>query len=225
MIKKPLFVISASVICIIAGLIMKSSFLEIVASVMGVLNVWLLARQKVINFLFGGIAVACFAYIYFQTGFFALAILSIIQLCFNIYGWYFWVKNKGEEDVAPTTKLSVKAMVTWTAIILAATAIWSFLQIKYTGATNPYLDALIAVMGLVAQYLLSKKILENWLLWLAMGAMMLVVYAMSGLYVLMVLKVINMCISFDGYLEWRRNYYENEQKEKNAATFESVEAA
>ena len=206
MIKKPLFVISASVICIIAGLIMKSSFLEIVASVMGVLNVWLLARQKVINFLFGGIAVACFAYIYFQTGFFALAILSIIQLCFNIYGWYFWVKNKGEEDVAPTTKLSVKAMVTWTAIILAATAIWSFLQIKYTGATNPYLDALIAVMGLVAQYLLSKKILDNWYIWIAMNTMLLVVCATSGLYVMFILNLINLFISIDGLREWREDF-------------------
>ena len=206
MIKKPLFVISASVICIIAGLIMKSSFLEIVASVMGVLNVWLLARQKVINFLFGGIAVACFAYIYFQTGFFALAILSIIQLCFNIYGWYFWVKNKGEEDVAPTTKLSVKAMVTWTAIILAATAIWSFLQIKYTGATNPYLDALIAVMGLVAQYLLSKKILDNWYIWIAMNTMLLVVCATSGLYVMFILNLINLFISIDGLREWKEDF-------------------
>ena len=206
MIKKPLFVISASVICIIAGLIMKSSFLEIVASVMGVLNVWLLARQKVINFLFGGIAVACFAYIYFQTGFFALAILSIIQLCFNIYGWYFWVKNKGEEDVAPTTKLSVKAMVTWTAIILAATAIWSFLQIKYTGATNPYLDALIAVMGLVAQYLLSKKILDNWYIWIAMNTMLLVVCATSGLYVMFILNLINLFISIDGLREWKQDF-------------------
>ena len=206
MIKKPLFVISASVICIIAGLIMKSSFLEIVASVMGVLNVWLLARQKVINFLFGGIAVACFAYIYFQTGFFALAILSIIQLCFNIYGWYFWVKNKGEEDVAPTTKLSVKAMVIWTAIILAATAIWSFLQIKYTGATNPYLDALIAVMGLVAQYLLSKKILDNWYIWIAMNTMLLVVCATSGLYVMFILNLINLFISIDGLREWNQDY-------------------
>ena len=206
MIKKPLFVISASIICLIAGLIMKSSFLEIVASVMGVLNVWLLARQKVINFLFGGIAVACFAYIYFQTGFFALAILSIIQLCFNIYGWYFWIKNKGEEDVAPTTKLSVKAMVTWTAIILAATAIWSFLQIKFTGATNPYLDALIAVMGLVAQYLLSKKILDNWYIWIAMNTMLLVVCATTGLYVMFILNLINLFISIDGLREWNQDY-------------------
>lgn len=128
---------------------MKSSYLEIIASVTGVLNVWLLAHQKVINFLFGGIAVAYFAYIYFQTGFFALAVLSIIQLYFNIYGWYFWIKNKGEEDVAPTTKLSIKGMITCSAIILAITAIWSFLQIKFTGATNPYLDSLIAIMGLV----------------------------------------------------------------------------
>ena len=206
MIKKPIFVISATVICIIAGLFMKSSYVEIFASVMGVLNVWLLARQKVINFLFGGAAVACFAYIYFQTGFFALAILSIIQLCFNIYGWYFWIKNKGEEDVAPTTKLSVKAKIIWVAIIAASTAIWSFLQIKYTDATNPYVDCLIAVMGLVGQYLLSKKILDNWYIWIAMNSLLLFVCATSGLYVMFILNLINLFICIDGLREWNQDF-------------------
>ena len=42
---------------------------------------------------------------------------------------------------------------------------------------------------------------------------MLVVYAMSGLYVFMILKVINMCINFDESVDWRRNYYKNEQKQ------------
>ncbi|WP_028394034.1 nicotinamide riboside transporter PnuC [Bacillus cihuensis] len=219
MIKHPLFVVIAVAACIGSGLFLDSSYVEIFGSVMGVINVWLLARQKLVSFLFGLIAVATFAYIYFDSGLYAMVVLSIVQLGFNVYGWYYWVKNKGEEDVTPTTKLSKKGIVLGVSVILIGTLIWSYFQVNYTDASSPYLDSLIAVMGLVAQYLLSKKILENWLLWLAMGVMMLVVYAISGLYVLMVLKVINMCISFDGYLEWRRNYYDNEQKEK------TVEAA
>lgn len=212
MVKHPLFVVLAVSACIGSGLYLDSSYVEIFGSVMGVVNVWLCARQKVISFLFGLIAVSTFAYIYFDTGLYAMVVLSIVQLGFNVFGWYYWVKNKGEDDVTPTTKLSPKGIALWLSVILVGTLIWSYFQVNYTDASSPYLDSLVAVMGLVAQYLLSKKILENWLLWLAMGAMMLIVYATTGLYVLMVLKVINMCISFDGYLEWRRNYYENEPK-------------
>ena len=206
LIRNPLFVIIASAICLTAGFIMKSSYLEIAASVMGVLNVWLLARQKVTNFIFGGAAVACFAYIYFQTGFIALAVLSIAQLGFNIYGWYYWVKNQGEEDTTPTSKLSTKGMIIWGAIIVAATLIWSFIQIKFTGATNPYYDCLIAVMGLVAQYLLSKKILDNWYIWIAMNIMLCIVCGMTGLYVMFILNAINLIICIDGLREWNQDY-------------------
>lgn len=211
MIKNPLFVIIATIVCIVAGFFMKSSYIEIFASVMGVLNVWLLARQKVINFLFGAITVTSFMYIYFQTGLYAMVILSFVQLFFNIFGWYYWVKNKGEEDVAPTTKLSTQGIITWTAIIFVATAVWSYLQIKYTNATSPYLDALVAVMGLVGQYLLSKKILENWYIWIGMNLILLVVCATTGLYVMFILNLINLFICIDGLREWKQDFHANKQ--------------
>ncbi|BFH63427.1 nicotinamide riboside transporter PnuC [Paenibacillus azoreducens] len=206
MVKHPLFVIIASVICIIAGLYLDSSYIEIFASVMGVINVWLIARQKVINFLFGAIAVACFMYIYFTTGLYAMTILALLQLWFNIYGWYYWNKTKGEEDHSPIARLTLKSSLIWSIVIIATTAIWSLVQIRFTDASNPYLDAFIAVIGLVAQYFLSKKILENWHLWILMNGIMLIVYFMSGLYVMILLTLINMFICFDGLFEWNRDY-------------------
>ncbi|WP_232699493.1 nicotinamide riboside transporter PnuC [Brevibacillus daliensis] len=206
MIKHPAFVIIASLICIIAGIYLDSSYIEIFASVMGVINVWLIARQKLINFLFGAITVSCFMYIFFTSGLYAMVILSILQLWFNVYGYYYWFKNKGAEDVAPTRRLTSKEIMMWTGVILLATAIWALIQVKFTDASSPYLDALIAVMGLVAQYLLSKKILENWHLWIMMGIIMSVVYFTTGLYVMILLNIINLFICVDGLLEWKRDY-------------------
>lgn len=210
------------IVCIVAGFFMKSSYIEIFASVTGVLNVWLLARQKVINFLFGAITVTSFMYIYFQTGLYAMVVLSFAQLLFNIFGWYYWVKNKGEEDVAPTTKLTTNGIFTWSAIIIIATVLWSVLQLKYTDATSPYLDALVAVMGLVAQYLLSKKILENWYLWIGMNIILLVVCATTGLYVMFILNLINLFISIDGLREWKQDYDATKQ---NIPPMEGLENA
>ncbi|WP_019240642.1 MULTISPECIES: nicotinamide riboside transporter PnuC [Bacillus] len=149
MIKNPLFAVIATVLCLMGGLIMKASYIEIFASIVCVINVWLIAREKAINFLFGGIAVVCFMYIYFLKGLYAMVVLSIAQLFFNVTGWYFWVKNKGEiEEVANTSKLSVKGMITWAAITLGAAAVWSYLQMTLTDAVSPFLDALTAVIGL-----------------------------------------------------------------------------
>lgn len=218
MVKHPLFVIIACAISIGAGIYLNSSYIEIFASVVGVVNVWLLARQKVINFLFGAIAVVSFMYIYFDNGLYAMVILAALQLIFNLYGWYYWVKNKGEEDVAPTIRLSAQGYVIWTTIILLSWGLWSYIQVKFTDASNPYLDALIAVIGLVAQYLLSKKILENWHLWILMNAISIVVYFSTGLYVMILLAVINLFLCIDGLLEWRQNYEVNRNRKGATGT-------
>lgn len=63
MIRSPLFLLITSIICVLVGLYIQSSYIEIFASVMGIINVWLLAREKVSNFLFGMITVAVFLYI------------------------------------------------------------------------------------------------------------------------------------------------------------------
>ncbi|MFS0784294.1 nicotinamide riboside transporter PnuC [Bacillus sp. 1P06AnD] len=212
MIKHPMFVILSSILCVVAGFLMKSSYIEIVASIVGIINVWFLARQNVINFFFGIITVACFMYIYFQTGLYAMVILSFIQLLFNVYGWYYWVKNKGEEDVLPTKILSVQGKFIWGGVILIGTMVWAFFQIQYTDAASPYLDSLVAVMGLVGQYLLSKKLLDNWYLWIAMNIILTIVYATTGLYVMIILSLINLLISIDGMLEWKRNYEQHQEK-------------
>ncbi|TVX92393.1 nicotinamide riboside transporter PnuC [Paenibacillus agilis] len=218
MIKHPLFVIIACAISIGAGLYLNSSYIEIFASVIGVINVWLLARQKVINFLFGAIAVVSFMYIYFKTGLYAMVILSALQLIFNIYGWYYWVKNKGEDDTAPTIRLSTKGYVIWVSIILVTWGIWSYIQVTYTGATKPYLDAFIAVIGLAAQYLLSKKILENWHLWILMNLILIVMYLSTELYVMILLAIINLIICIDGLIEWKQSYKANRNREGATGT-------
>ncbi len=69
MVRSPLFLLVSSIICVLVGLYIQSSYIEIFASIMGIINVWLLAREKVSNFLFGMITVAVFLYIFYYTRF------------------------------------------------------------------------------------------------------------------------------------------------------------
>ena len=89
----PIFVVVACAICLLVGFSINSSIIEIFASVMGIINVWLLSREKVSNFIFGIITVVAYLYIYYNTGLYALAVLACFQVGFNIFGWYYWVKN------------------------------------------------------------------------------------------------------------------------------------
>ncbi|AIE77825.1 nucleoside transporter [Bacillus cereus] len=188
------------------GFYIQSSYIEIFASVMGIINVWLLAREKVSNFLFGMITVAVFIYIFITQGLYAMAVLAAFQFIFNVYGWYYWIARSGEEEVKATVRLDLKGWIFYIVFILAAWIGWGYYQVHYLESTSPYLDALNAVLGLVAQFMLSRKILENWHLWILYNVVSISIYISAGLYVMLILAVINLFICVAGLLEWKNNY-------------------
>ncbi|QWG73060.1 nicotinamide riboside transporter PnuC [Bacillus mycoides] len=211
MVRSPLFLLISSIICILVGFYIRSSYIEIFASVMGIINVWLLAREKVSNFLFGMITVAVFLYIFTTQGLYAMAILAAFQFIFNVYGWYYWIARSGEEKVKPTVRLDLKGWIVYILFILVAWIGWGYYQVRYLESTSPYLDALNAVLGLVAQFMLSRKILENWHLWILYNIVSIVIYISTGLYVMLVLAIINLFLCIDGLLEWKKNHKERER--------------
>ncbi|MEK5199997.1 nicotinamide mononucleotide transporter [Bacillus mycoides] len=211
MVRSPLFLLISSIICILVGFYIQSSYIEIFASVMGIINVWLLAREKVSNFLFGMITVAVFLYIFTTQGLYAMAVLAAFQFIFNVYGWYYWIARSGEEKVKPTVRLDLKGWIIYILFILVAWIGWGYYQVRYLESTSPYLDALNAVLGLVAQFMLSRKILENWHLWILYNIVSIVIYISTGLYVMLVLAIINLFLCIDGLLEWKKNHKERER--------------
>ncbi|MCR8846094.1 nicotinamide riboside transporter PnuC [Paenibacillus sp. SC116] len=212
MLKNPLFLLLASLITLFVGWYMGSSTIEIVASVVGIINVWLLAREKVLNFPVGIIAVGLFLYIFWGQGLYALVVLSACQIIFNIFGWYYWLTNKGEGDVSPTVRLDAKGWIIYGTVILAGWLAWGYYQVQYTESTLPYLDALTAILGLVAQFMLSKKIFENWHLWIVYNIVCIAIYIYSDLHVMIILAIVNLFICIDGLLEWRRGYMQRAAK-------------
>ncbi|SFC40847.1 nicotinamide riboside transporter PnuC [Clostridium uliginosum] len=203
-----IFVIASCAICLIVGYIIGSSPIEIFASVMGIINVWLLSKEKVSNFIFGIITVLAYLYIYYKTGLYALAILACCQVGFNMYGWYYWVKNSDKEANVVTSGLTKKGQIIWSAVILIAWAVWGYVEINILHAQNAILDSLTAVLGLVAQYWLSKKLYENWILWILSNLLFIIIYILNGYYVMLILVVIQLILSIAGLLEWHSSYKE-----------------
>ncbi|ELC8443141.1 nicotinamide mononucleotide transporter [Clostridium perfringens] len=202
----PLFVVISCAICLLVGFSINSSAIEMFASVMGIINVWLLSREKVSNFIFGIITVLAYLYIYYNTGLYALAILACFQVGFNIFGWYYWIKNADQEDNVVTSGLTKKGQLIWTIVILVAWAAWGYIEINILHAQNAILDSLTAVLGLVAQYWLSKKLYENWILWILSNILFIIIYILNGYYVMLILVAIQLILSISGLLEWYASY-------------------
>jgi nicotinamide mononucleotide transporter PnuC len=77
---------------------------------------------------------------------------------------------------------------------------------RYTNAALPYWDATIAVLSLLAQYLLARKVLENWLIWIAVDVLAIGVYLAKQLYVTSGLYAVFLCMAVAGFFAWRGSY-------------------
>lgn len=178
--------------------------------------VWLTVRENVWNWPIGIANSVFFAVLFWNSRLFADMGLQIVYVILGFLGWYWWLKG-GEHKTE--LKVSLTPVREWAAILpLAAFATWGMTAylVRIHDAA-PFLDALTTVMSLVAQYLLTKKYLENWYVWIAADVIYVGLYAFKDLYLTSALYLIFLCMCVAGLKEWRRS--------RTAATAQAVTAS
>lgn len=184
----------------------SSSTLEIVATVTGLLSVWLTARENIWAWPTGLVNVACFFYMFWEVKLYADMTLQVFFFVLSIYGWVVWLTNRGAAKVRPTRKIHPKMAAILFVFMLAATWGWGFWLANHTDASVPYADAFIATLSLIAQFLLSYKVLENWYCWLLVDVLSIAMYAYKELYVLAFLYLIFLGIAAMGLYSWKKQW-------------------
>jgi nicotinamide mononucleotide transporter len=75
---------------------------------------------------------------------------------------------------------------------------------RFTNSTVPMGDAITTAMSLVAQYMLGRKWLENWLVWIAADVIYVGLYGYKHLYLTALLYAIFIAMCIAGYRGWRK---------------------
>ena len=83
--------------------------------------------------------------------------------------------------------------------------------LHYQPASYPYLDSFCTACSLVAQVFLTRKILENWLIWIFVDIIYVGVYIFKGLDATAFMYAIYVPIALLGYLDWRKDYKKQQQ--------------
>lgn len=178
--------------------------LEPVAVVFGLANIVLLVRRSIWNFPFAIAMVALYAVIFFDQRLYAEAGLQIFFALVNIYGWWLWRRAGGAGERVAVRWLEWPARIAWLAFIVAAALALGTLMQRLTDAAMPYPDAAIAAASIAAQFLLSFRRIENWLLWIAIDAGAIALYIERGLTLTAGLYAAFLALSVLGLREWMR---------------------
>jgi nicotinamide mononucleotide transporter len=143
------------------------SILEPLAMLTGLAGVYLTIRQSPWCFPIGIINVGLYAYIFFSPGIqlYADALLQCIYILLLLFGWYRWTRKDIEKNDPPVKLRPDTGMKLLLIVFLCTSALGWFFENK-TNASYPWLDSALTCGSLAAQWMIAKKILENWLVWI-----------------------------------------------------------
>lgn len=182
----------------------ETSALEITGFITGVLGVWLTIRRNILCFPIGIINVLIYAYLFQSENvrLYADALLQIIYLILLVYGWMVWDRSKNEkEEIRTVSILLAKKLVI--IGVLSTIALGVFLSL-YTNASLPYLDAALTIISLIAQWMIAKKMIENWLLWIVVNTIYIPLYVYKGLAFTSILYLLFLILAINGWYNWKK---------------------
>ena len=183
---------------------------------MGVAYSWLEYRAGICLWIAGIVMPAIYIFVYYEAGFYADFGINVYYLLAGLYGWAVWkgmrplgFGKRGEparEDKSglPITHTPASRILPLTVICLVIFVAIAWVLIRFTDSTVPYGDSLTTALSVVGMWMLARKYIEQWLVWIAVDVICCALYVYKGLYPTAVLYGLYSVIAVFGYFKWLR---------------------
>lgn len=179
------------------------SALETIAVVLALAYVLLAMRQNRLCWVAAFTSALLYLVIFAEVKLYMEAGLQIVYAAMAVVGWIFWGEDK-TEGTLPVTNRPWQFHATALLGILIGTWVSGSLLSAYTDAARPFVDAGTTVSAVVCTWMVTRKILENWLYWIVINAVSVWLFTDRGLSLTSVLFALYIVLSVAGYLSWRR---------------------
>jgi nicotinamide mononucleotide transporter len=191
--------------------------LEYVAAVFGIASVYLSAKQNIWSWPTTIVNVTLYAFVFHSSRLYAAMGLQVMFVIISIYGWYQWLyggRNRTELKVSRTPRrlAVILALIGGSFALLLGTLLY-----RTTNAALPFLDSALSSASLVAQWMLTRKLLENWLVWIAVDVVYVGMFLASSLAVTAGLYFVFLVLCIMGYRQWKASLTEPELATAEAA--------
>ena len=180
--------------------------LEIFAVIFAITYLILAVRQNILCWYAAFLSTAIYTFLYWDVSLYMESILNVYYLLMAIYGWKNWNNKKDEIDL-PIMEWSINKHFISILIILFFTLVSGFL-LNNTEAARPYLDSFTTWGSVLTTYMVTQKILSNWLYWFVINGVGIFLNIDKDLYLTALLLLSYQVISILGFINWRKSYYE-----------------
>lgn len=182
------------------------NWIEITGAVLSLIYLFLSIRQHILLWPVGLLSALLYIVVFYQSKFYADMGLNGYYLMISIYGWITWSNAKKKES----KEFAVSRVGTRRGMLLIGLMVVLFLLLGYfldkkTDSPVPYWDAFTTSGSIIATWMLARKILEHWILWIIVDVISLGLYIWKGLLPTAMLFTVYTAMAVIGYFQWKKS--------------------
>ncbi|QQR82706.1 nicotinamide mononucleotide transporter [Candidatus Campbellbacteria bacterium] len=200
------------------------SYIEFFGTLLNIWCVYLVAKNKTLNWPVGIVATILFGFLFFQINLYADFLEQIYFLLTGFWGWWAWsTGKKSAKEEKPVLALSFTSRLGWILITFVGTLILGYVdahlnvyfpKVFTEAASFPYLDSFTTIMSFVATILLIHKEFEAWYLWILVDIIGIWLYWIKDVHFVSILYVIFFILAVNGLTTWRKLYKKQQSLQK-----------
>lgn len=179
------------------------SYLEWSANAVFVISVLLAARNNVNTWWTGIIGCGLFAVLFYEVNLYADVTLMLFFILTSLYGWKYWGARK---PLHPIKRTDTASLLSFVGAAVIATGVYGWLLYETTNAYAPFIDSIVLMFSVLAQFFLMKRRLETWVCWLMVDTVAVPLYASRELYLTAFVYGFFWCNAWYGLYSWIKIY-------------------
>jgi len=179
---------------------------EILAAVTGIISVYLSTRENIWSWPTALVNVTLYFIVFLEAKLYADMGLQVVYFALSLYGWYEWLYGGENRTELHVSRVSRSIGVRLALVGLAATLVLGTALARFTDAALPYLDSATTSTSLVAQWMMTRKIVENWAVWVVVDVVYVGMFLYKSLYLTAALYAVFFVLAVMGYREWKRSF-------------------
>jgi nicotinamide mononucleotide transporter len=179
--------------------------LQIVGTLLGLLYLWLEYKANIWLWIVGAIMPMVHGVLYLHSGIYADAAMQLYYVAAGVYGLFVWMRGTKRTEKVVNIQHTPKGWVFPLVVVYVVLHVAMYYVLsEFTDSRVPFFDSMSTALSIVAMWMLSRKLVEQWLVWLVVDMISVGLYLYKGIPITAMLYTLYCALAVAGYMRWRK---------------------
>ncbi len=180
--------------------------LELLAAALGIACVWCNARERIEGWPLAIASAALYLAVFWEARLYAYMGLQGVFIVLSASGWYEWLHGGADRGPLRITRTTGRQWLTLAALGISGSAGLAVLLARTTDAAMPLADSIASVASVLAQWMMTRKLIEHWMLWIVINVVSIGLFLSQALYPTAAQYAVLLGLAIAGHRHWTRTW-------------------